>query len=81
MKLQKTDGEHLMVKFKDYKFFMPKDIVGKDVVLEGQAVVKQVPVKQLKHYAKDAGKSEEDIEKIKESKREIQFIAAGVLVL
>ncbi len=81
MKLQKTDGEHLMVKFKDYKFFMPKDIVGKDVVLEGQAVVKQVPVEQLKHYAKDAGKSEEDIEKIKESKREIQFIAAGVMVL
>lgn len=81
MKLQKTDGEHLMVKFKDYKFFMPKDIVGKDVVLEGQAVIKQVPVKQLKHYAKDAGKSDEDIEKIKESKREIQFIAAGVLVL
>lgn len=81
MKLQKTDGEHLMVKFKDYKFFMPKDIVGKNVVLEGQAVVKEVPVNQLKHYAKDAGKSEEDIEKIKESKREIQFIAAGVLVL
>ena len=81
MKLQKSDGEPLMVKFKDYKFFMPKDIIGKEVVLEGQAVVKEVPVKQLKHYAKDAGKSEEDIEKIKESKREIQFIAAGVLVL
>jgi len=81
MKLQKSDGEPLMVKFKDYKFFMPKDIVGKDVVLEGQAVVKEVPVKQLKHYAKDAGKSQEEIDKIKESKREIQFVAAGVLVL
>ena len=81
MKLQKSDGAHLMVKFKDYKFFMPKDILGKEVVLEGQAVVKQVSVEQLKHYAKDAGKSEEEIEKIKESKREIQFIAAGVLVL
>lgn len=81
MKLQKSDGEPLMVKFKDYKFFMPKDIIGKEVVLEGQAVVKEVPVKQLKHYAKDAGKSQEEIDKIKESKREVQFIAAGVLVL
>ena len=81
MKLQKSDGAHLMVKFKDYKFFMPKDILGKEVVLEGQAVVKQVSVEQLKHYAKDAGKTEEEIEKIKESKREVQFIAAGVLVL
>ena len=81
MKLQKSDGEPLMVKFKDYKFFMPKNIIGKEVVLEGQAVVKEVPVKQLKHYAKDAGKSQEEIDKIKESKREVQFIAAGVLVL
>ena len=45
MKLQKTDGEHLMVKFKDYKFFMPRDIVEKYVVQKGQAVVKLVPVK------------------------------------
>jgi hypothetical protein len=69
-----------MVKFKDYKFFMPKDIVGKEVVLDGQAVVKDVSVEQLKYLAKDAGKSEGEIEKIKEPKREIQFIAAGVLV-
>jgi hypothetical protein len=34
----------------------------------------------LKYLAKDAGKSEGEIEKIKEPKREIQFIAAGVLV-
>jgi hypothetical protein len=80
MKLQKTDGASLMVKFKDYKFFMPKDIVGKEVVLDGQAVVKDVSVEQLKYLAKDAGKSEGEIEKIKEPKREIQFIAAGVLV-
>jgi hypothetical protein len=80
MKLQKTDGASVMVKFKDYKFFMPKDIVGKEVVLDGQAVVKDVSVEQLKYLAKDAGKSEGEIEKIKEPKREIQFIAAGVLV-
>ncbi len=80
MKLQKSDGASLTVKFKDYKFFMPKDIVGKEVVLEGQAIVKDVSVEQLKYLAKDAGKSEGEIEKIKEPKREIQFIAAGVLV-
>lgn len=81
MKLEKSDGSPLMVKFKDYKYFMPKDIVGKEVVLDGEAVVKQVPVSQLKHYAKDAGKSEEEIQQIKEAKREVQFIAKGVLVL
>lgn len=80
MKLEKENGETLMVKFKDYGFFMPKDIVGKDVVLEGEAVVKEVSVKQQKHYAEDAGKSKEEIEKIKKPKKETQFIASGVLV-
>ncbi|ULQ56082.1 DUF4920 domain-containing protein [Flavihumibacter rivuli] len=80
MKLEKENGETLMVKFKDYGFFMPKDIVGKDVVLEGEAIVKEVSVKQQKHYAEDAGKSKEEIEKIKKPKKETQFIASGVLV-
>lgn len=81
MKLEKANGESMMVKFKDYGFFMPKDIVGKDVVLEGDAQVKEVSIKQQKHYALDAGKSKVEIEKIKTPKKETQFIAKGVLVL
>ena len=81
MKVEKADGEKLMVKFKDYAYFMPKDIVGREVVLDGEAVVKEVSVKQLQHYAKDAGKSEAEIKQIKEPKKEVQFIAKGVLVL
>ncbi|ULQ52254.1 DUF4920 domain-containing protein [Flavihumibacter fluvii] len=81
MKLEKANGENLMVKFKDYGFFMPKDIVGREVVLDGEAVAKEVSVKQLKHYAEDAGKPKEEIEKIKAPKKETQFIAKGVLVL
>lgn len=81
MKVDKGNGETLMVKFKNYGFFMPKNIVGQTVVLEGEAVVKEVSVKQQKHYAEDAGKSKEEIEKIKEPKKETQFVAKGVLVL
>jgi hypothetical protein len=81
MKVEKPGGETLMVKFKDYGFFMPKDIVGKEVVLDGTASVKETSVKQLQHYAKDAGKSKEEIAKIKKPKKEVQFVANGVLVL
>jgi Domain of unknown function (DUF4920) len=81
MKVEQANGENLMVKFKDYKYFMPKNIVGKEVVLDGEAIVKEVSVKQLQHYAKDAGKSDEEIKKIKEPKKEVQFVAKGVLVL
>jgi uncharacterized protein DUF4920 len=81
MKIEKSNGETMMVKFKDYAFFMPKNIVGKEVVVDGDASVKEIPVKQLQHYAKDAGKSEEEIKKIKEPKKELMFVAKGVLVL
>ena len=81
MKVERANGEKLMVKFKDYGYFMPKNIVGKDVVLDGEATVKEVSVKQQRHYAEDAGKSKEEIEKIKQPKKELQFVAKGVLVL
>lgn len=81
MKVDQGNGQTLMVKFKDYGFFMPKNIVGKEVVLEGEAVVKEVSVKQQQHYAKDAGKKDEEVKKIKRAKKEVQFVAAGVLVM
>jgi hypothetical protein len=81
MKLAQTNGEGIMIRFKDYKFFMPKDIVGKDVVLEGVGEKTTTSVEMLKHYAEDAGKSKEEIEKITAPKTEIEFVASGVLVI
>ena len=81
MKLATTEGDGIMIRFKDYKFFMPLNIVGKDVVLTGQAKKTVTSVEMLKHYAEDAGKTKEEIEKITEPKTEIEFIATGVLVV
>ncbi len=81
MTLAQTDGEGIMIRFKDYKFFMPMDIIGKDVVLEGTAQRTTTSVENLRHYAEDAGKSKEEIEKITTPKTEIEFIATGVLVI
>ena len=81
MKLAQTDGEGIMIRFKDYKYFMPQNIVGKDVVVDGVAEVTTTSVEMLKHYAEDAGKSKEEVEKITEPKKEIEFTAKGVLVL
>ncbi|MCW3075270.1 MAG: hypothetical protein JWP69_2339 [Flaviaesturariibacter sp.] len=81
MKLEKADGTTLMVKTKDHAFFMPKDIVGKTVVIEGTASVKEETEAKQKHYAEDAGKSKEEIAKIKGVKKEVQFAATGVKVM
>lgn len=81
MKISKSDGQTIMVRFKDYKFFVPKNIDGKEVVLSGTAKKSVTSVETLKHYAKDAGKPEEEIAKITEPKNEIVFTASGVRVL
>jgi len=81
MTIAKPGGEEIMVRFKDYGFFMPLNIVGKEVVLDGVAKATVTSVDMLKHYAEDAHKSKEEIEKITEPKNEIEFTAKGVVVL
>ena len=81
MKLPAGEGEEtIMVRFKDYGFFMPLDANGKEVIVEGKAFVTEVSVADLKHYAEDAGKSAEEIKKITEPKMELAFEANGVLM-
>jgi hypothetical protein len=81
MNLEMPNGETMFVNFKDYAFFMPKDIAGKKVVIDGFAERKETSVEDLKHFAEDAKKSEAEIAKIKKPKKEIVFEAKGVVVL
>src|SRR6056297_538555 len=75
------DDKEMFVKFKDYGFFMPKDIDGREVIMEGTAYREVVSVDELRHLTEDAGKSEEEIAKITEPKEELQFLAHGVILV
>lgn len=81
MKVQLQDGQQTMVRFKDYGFFMPKDITGKEVIVNGFAFVEAMSVEDQKHYAKDGGQSEAEIAKITEPKKTNGFEADGVLLI
>lgn len=81
MNLEMPNGETMFVNFKDYAFFMPKDIAGKTVVLDGFAERKETSVEDLQHFAEDAKKSKEEIAKITKPKKEIVFEAKGVVIL
>jgi len=72
--------EEPMVKFKDYAFFVPKDIEGKEVIVGGIAFIEETSVEDQKHLAKDAGKTEEEIAEITEIKKSPGFLAHGVLL-
>ena len=70
--------EPIFVKFKDYGFFMPLDLAGKEVIMYGNAYTEITSVDELRHYAEDEGKSKEEIAKITEPVEEIKFMASGV---
>ena len=81
MSITNGEGEEMMVRFKDYGFFMPKDIAGREVIMNGKAYYQLTPVDELRHYAEDAGKSQEEIDAITEPKRELSFLADGVILV
>jgi len=81
MNLVIDDKTTAFVKMKDYEFFVPTEIVGKNIVLEGIAFTKTTSVAELKHYAEDAKKPQSEIDAIKEPKKEIRFLANGILVV
>ncbi len=80
LKMETARGK-MMVKMKDHAFFVPVDLNGKEIVVDGTAKMTVTPISELKHYAEDAGKSKEEIAAIKETKKEIVINAKGLLVL
>lgn len=80
MKVPISETEEMLVRFKDYGFFVPMDSEGKEIVMEGKVKKEIIPVAQLRHYAEDAGKSKEEIEKITEDEVKISFMATGVVI-
>ena len=77
----KSDEDTVLVRFKDYGFFVPKEgIAGDKTIINGKLSVDTLSVALLRHYAEDAGKSLEEINKITESEVSMTFLAEGVLI-
>lgn len=79
--MEMPDKSKMTVKFKDYAFFVPADISGKTVVLNGEARRKIVSVNELKHFAQDAKKPQSEIDAIIKPEKQLSYTASGVLVI
>ncbi len=80
MKMELNNGETVRVSFKDYGFFVPKDASGKRAILHGIARMETTSLEDLKHYAKDAGKTQAQIDSIVAPETALTFEAKGVLI-
>ena len=71
----------LLVRFKDYGFFVPKmGFEDKSVVVNGKISIDTLSINQLKHFAEDSGMTMAEISLITKPKITISFLADGVII-
>lgn len=77
----RAEEDTILVRFKDYGFFVPTDgVVGDRTIINGKLSLDTLSVSLLKHYAEDAGKPTEEINKIKDPEISMTFLAEGVMI-
>jgi hypothetical protein len=81
MTMMVNDSTEAFVKMKDYGFFVPVDLQGKMVVLDGISFIKTTSVEELKHYAEDGKKTQAEIDAIKTPEKQIRLLASGIVVV
>ena len=75
-----VDGSEMLVKFKDYGFFVPKNSANHEAIISGWAYSDTLSVLDQIEIAKDANATEEEIAQINTPKLELQFMANGVVI-
>ena len=80
IKMDLGSDKDAFVRFTDYGFFVPLDAANQESIVEGRAFLSIVTVDEQKHYAKDGGKSQEEIDAITEPKITYAIQADGVLI-
>lgn len=80
MVMNLSDDKDMRITFKDYEFFVPLDAAGKETIIQGTATMDTTTVEMLKHYAEDAGDSQEEIDAITEPEFNYAFEAVGVII-
>lgn len=80
LKLKNPEGEDILVKFKENTFTIPKDLVGRTVLVNGTAIHKTISIKEQIRLAEDAKAGKAEISKINSTKTEIRIESTGIIV-
>lgn len=79
--VDKGNGETFMVRFKDHFTIPVKTEIGTRAFISGVAYRDTITVEMLQHFAEDAGKNQEEIDKITEPKFDMGFEADGITLI
>ena len=76
-----SGGPGMHVTFKNEAFTVPKDLSGKKVVMQGMAYRELTSVESLQAAAREAGKSQAEIDAIQQPTYEVSFEASGLKIV
>ena len=80
MDLDMGNSETIHVTFLDESFTIPLDAAGKNAIAQGTAIRELITVETLQNYAREEGKSDEEVTAITDPVYTYEFIAKGVLI-
>ena len=68
------------VRFKDYGFFVPKNIGSKKAIVRGKMYWNESGVDELNHLAEDRGTGQKEIDNVSKSEKSLMIMADGVII-
>jgi hypothetical protein len=80
MRIQDDLGDSVLVRFKDYGFFVPRNARGRRSVVHGTPVLKTLTIEQRRHLLEDAGADAVAIASINSPSTEVVIYADGVWI-
>lgn len=81
VQVAKPDGKALTIRFKNHFTIPPSTPIGTESLIHGVAYWDTVSVKALRHYAEDAGKTMDEINKITQPEFKLNFEGDGIKLL
>jgi hypothetical protein len=80
MTMRDAGGEEVLVRFKDYGFFVPRNAMGRTAWVTGVPQRQTLSVEALRHLAEDAGRTPAEIAAITEPEDRLMFLADAVWI-
>ena len=80
MRVRDDAGDVVLVRFRDYGFFVPRNARGRRTVLTGVPQVRTFSVAQRRHLLEDAGAGADEVAAVTEPSTEVVVIADGVWI-
>lgn len=77
----KDGGSEVRVTFKDYGFFVSKDLADRRARIQGAVSRRIMSVKDARHFLKDEGASKDEIRKVTKPVETVSFVASGLTLL